>query len=57
MCVCVCAVFQYDVETDHLHALELVEIETGTVEANEKTVRVLLRHLDLRPENTISLAV
>lgn len=57
VCVCVCTVFQYDVETDHLHTLELVEIETGTVEANEKTVRDLLRHLDLRPENMISLAV
>jgi hypothetical protein len=37
--------------------LELVEIEIGAVEANEKTVRDLLRHLYLRPENMINLAV
>jgi len=37
--------------------LELIETQTAPAAANKKTVRDLLRHLDLRPENMMSLAV
>jgi hypothetical protein len=52
VCVCVYTVFQYDIEADHLMHLKLVETQkTAPAAANKKTVRDLLSHLDLRPEN------